>query len=412
MRLHNQALLKAIFTAKGNLASGHTPESKATDGVDIAPFPDGAPAAACISADFELSWAWREWETEARDSMGARGRRNVPHILALLEEFQVPITWATIGHLFLDGCSRSSDGMAHGSMPRPPHNDRWEGDWYRDDPCTDAERDPLWYAPDLIEQILDSSVAHELGTHTFSHIDFSAESSDEALVESEIQESSRAMARFGLTARSLVYPFNKMGHAYLQQLAGLGITAVRHRDGDVRLCYPVQSESGVFKIYESMNLRDPIRYDYRVKAAVFLDHAARRRAVFHLWFHPSDRREVFDNQMRALLEELAERRERRAIWIATMTEIAAYCGARSQTEVSVHRGEGELDIRVESDFDPSRYGTTELTLAVTTPESPSRVLVQEEPEQERQPTAFRFDPSHQRTLLNVDPSVQSVHLSF
>ena len=146
------------------------------------------------------------------------------------------------------------------------------------DPCTHYTHDPLWYAPDLIEQILQNRVRHELGTHSFSHIDFSPSCSNTTLVRRELVESATAMRRFGVTPRSLVYPFNRMGHAYHDVLAEVGITAVRHRDPRIRLSYPERMPSGVYKFYESMNLRRPRHYDYLDKVKILLETAVASRA--------------------------------------------------------------------------------------------------------------------------------------
>src|SRR5207245_8162172 len=100
----------------------------------------------------------------------------------------------------------------------------WRGDWYMHDPCTNYRDDPLWYAPDLIGDILESPIHHEIGTHSFSHIGFSATCSDPILVRRELEESAVAMRRFGITPRSLRYPFNRLGHAYQYLFAELSIT--------------------------------------------------------------------------------------------------------------------------------------------------------------------------------------------
>src|SRR5438477_6735930 len=173
-------------------------------------------------------------------------------------------------------------------MPRPPRNALWSGDWYMHDPCTNYKHDPLWYAPDLIQNILGSSVHHEIGTHSFSHIDFSPACSDPILVRRELEESAIAMQRFGVSPKSLVYPFNRMGHAYHDLLSELSITAVRHRDQRIRLSYPERMPSGVYKFYESMNLRRAKHYDYLDKVKIFMANAMARSAALPLGFHASD----------------------------------------------------------------------------------------------------------------------------
>src|SRR5438309_3913817 len=262
MRLRNRALLKLILGLKGNWSTGIKPGRRVFDGVEIAPLKNDAKTAACISADLELSWAFRRHPEEVARDRGRRSRENIPYLLSIFEDCGFPITWATVGHLFLESCERASRGLAHPDMPRPPRNELWRGDWYMHDPCTNYKKDPCWYAPDVIQSILESPVGHEIGTHSFSHIDFSPSSSDATLVRREIEESAMAMQRFCIRPRSLVYPFNKMGHAYLDLLSEMSITAVRHRDQRVTLSYPERTPSGIYKLYESMNLRTPNHYDY------------------------------------------------------------------------------------------------------------------------------------------------------
>src|SRR5438094_5657593 len=155
MKIRSHVLLKTLFGLKGNLHAGAKPRPRVFDGVAIAPFKNDARAAACISADFELSWAFRHHPAEVARAQGRRERENIPLLLQIFERCAFPITWATVGHLFLERCVRSSHGLAHPEMPRPPRNALWTGDWYVHDPCTDYKQDPLWYAPDLIQNILE-----------------------------------------------------------------------------------------------------------------------------------------------------------------------------------------------------------------------------------------------------------------
>jgi len=129
-----------------------------------------------ISSDFELAWASRYTKSspfplqKAKDNARVE-RENLPKIIALCEQFNIPVTWLTVGHLFLQSCTKI-DGISHPELPRLPHfeNEWWrfEGkDWFEYDPGTDYRKDPLWYCPDLIELILQSKVKHEIGCHTF-----------------------------------------------------------------------------------------------------------------------------------------------------------------------------------------------------------------------------------------------------
>jgi peptidoglycan/xylan/chitin deacetylase (PgdA/CDA1 family) len=373
-----RAILKFIFRARKNFAPGVMPFARSFDGVEITPFRGGARASATISADFEMAWAFRGRSEEERLQRGIMCRRNVPYLVAILEEMGIPITWATVGHLFLERCEHDPSGFAHEDMLRPPKNSRWDGDWYRHDPGTDWQTDPHWYAPDLIQLIRSHKVKHEIGSHSFSHIDFSKNTSTRELVEQELRACIKVMAPYGLHLRSLVYPFNNMGHHYLDLIGGLGLTAVRHRDKKVRLSYPERTSSGVYKLYESMNLRRASHYDYIEKARIFLDEAMHRHAAYHIWFHPSDPTGIFDHEFREIIQYMARLQRQGKLWVVTMNDLAAYCEAREQTTLEVLRNADELKITLQCNYDVKRYGKTVLTLRVTSDSMPSECMLRTE----------------------------------
>ncbi|HLW88603.1 MAG TPA: polysaccharide deacetylase family protein [Terriglobales bacterium] len=343
--------------------------------------------------------------------MGVTERENVPYIIDLLNEFSVPITWATVGHLFLASCACEAE-TAHRTMPRPPFNKRWQGDWYKHDPCTDLKRDPLWYAPDLIEQVMRSKVVHEVGSHSFSHIDFSPQTSDRELVKREIEECLVAMAPLGLKLRSLVYPFNHMGHSYDDLLHQFGIIAVRHRDDRIRLSYPERSASGVYKIYESMNLRSANGYHYPDKAELFIDHAVEQGASYHLWFHPSDPRSVFQREFYEILQIIQRQREAGNVWVATMGDLASYCEARECVRLQSSLERDQRTIQIQSSLNTDKYGTPEVTLVVPAKTRPKRI------QRQIGSTSLEIAPDaawgrkNDALILNLPAVTQTITLSF
>jgi peptidoglycan/xylan/chitin deacetylase (PgdA/CDA1 family) len=379
MRLKNSALLEGLFTLKGDFAPGIAPVRKEFGyGVEAAPFRGGALAACTISADFEMGWGWRSMGVASAEAMGALERRQVPSILSLLDEYSIPITWATVGHLFLESCDRDACGLAHSTMPRPRKTDRsWKDDWYACDPCSNVRESPSWYASDLIAQIAASPVAHELGTHSFSHISFPTEFASDELVARELQECARAMHPFGVKPRSLVFPRNLSEFAYLPELAAAGIVAVRHREKtNVRLSYPERTANGVYKIYESMNLRIARRYDYLQKVKIFVQKAMSRSAVYSLWFHPSDPAEWFNPMLRQILQYLAVERQSGRLWVATLQQLAAYCEVRERISVRVTPSETGMALSLDIPFDAERFGPTDVTLLIPVDRTPVSVIGQ------------------------------------
>jgi peptidoglycan/xylan/chitin deacetylase (PgdA/CDA1 family) len=411
MKIVPKPILRSILSLKGDFAPGVRAPKKVFDGIEIAPFWNACSAAVSISADFELNWAFRGRTAELRDHLGTTERQNVPYILDLLTEFAVPITWATVGHLFLTSCACEGE-YAHRKMPRPPHNARWQGDWYKHDPCTDLRRDPLWYAPDLIEQVMGAKIAHEIGSHSFSHIDFSPQTSDRELVRRELEECLALMAPVGLKLRSLVYPFNNMGHAYHDLLHQFGVIAVRHRDKKIRMSYPERSAAGVYKVYESMNLRTADHYHYRDKAELFITHAVEHGAAYHLWFHPSDPRAVFQKEFSEILEIIQRQREAGNVWTTTMGDLAAYCEAREQISLRSRTEKSKTTLEIQSSLDTGKYGTPDVTLMVPAQIMPKAIRRQmgstvEEPRPES--VCIKRNGT---LIFNVPAVTQTVTLSF
>jgi peptidoglycan/xylan/chitin deacetylase (PgdA/CDA1 family) len=255
-----------------------------------------AKTALIISADLELAWAWRfvKGETDPQSVTSQKAeqtRRNLPGLLKLFDEFNMPVTWATIGHLFLEGCERRNGGP-HAELPRPPHfaNEYWQymsGDWYESDPCTDYRRAPAWYAPDLLETILSAKTKHEIACHTFSHIDCSDGNCPAEVADAELDECQRLAGEWGIRLKSFVFPGNLVGN--LLSLKKHGFTSYRWH-GKYELNVPRRDELGLWQIPGGVLWEKPAHWPVNgwVKAMQkCVDRALKTNAVLHFWFHPS-----------------------------------------------------------------------------------------------------------------------------
>jgi hypothetical protein len=411
IKIEQKQILRSIFTIKKDFSAGITAPKKVFDGIEIAPFWNNCKAAVSISADFELNWAFRSMREEERDQLGISERENVPYILGLLEEFAIPITWATVGHLFLTACTRDN-GLAHRCMPRPPANELWSGDWYKHDPCTNLQTDPLWYAPDLIEQVMHSKVKHEIGSHSFSHIDFSPHTSSYELVKREMEESLSVMTPIGLKLKSLVFPFNHMGHSYHDLLHQFGIIAVRHRDEKIRFSYPERTASGVYKIYETMNLRSARYYNYRDKAELFVDHAIQHGAAYHLWFHPSDPRAVFKSDFYQILQIIQRQRDAKSLWVATMADLVSYCEARECMSIHSESDGSKRKLDICSSLNTYKYGVPEVSLLVPETAMPKRIERRLDTGVENIVPDTVCSLRNDKLLLNLPARTQTIVLTF
>ncbi|AGN01461.1 Polysaccharide deacetylase [Salinarchaeum sp. Harcht-Bsk1] len=111
-----------------------------------------------LSIEIELGWGVHDIDEFAHLSdRGRSERRYLTRLLDLTETLDLPISFDVVGHL----CRVTCDGVHDG-----PH----EPGWFESDPGTDVATNPLFYAPDAIDDVAASAVDHELCTHTYSHV--------------------------------------------------------------------------------------------------------------------------------------------------------------------------------------------------------------------------------------------------
>ena len=249
-----------------------------------------------LSADFELAWAWRY--TKSADNplekalIEARQERiNIPILIKLFEDYKIPVTWATVGHLFLENCNRNQ-GIPHEQLPRLNsfESEYWKyngKDWFEHDPCTDYKAAPEWYCPDLIKQIINSTVKHEIGCHTFSHIDCSDPICPPDVFSAEIKECKKLATEWGLTLSSFVHPAHSIGN--LDTLASEGFTNFR-TDYDNILGYPKRHNNGLWELKQTTEFRyyDNLSIRYQINRYITIfKRAIKYNTVCTVWFHPS-----------------------------------------------------------------------------------------------------------------------------
>ena len=305
-----------------------------------------------LSIDAELGWGFHDEPTPPAERLAA-ARSGWDRLLALLEEYEVPATWAVVGHLFLEDC----DGT-HADLPTPPgwfdherEPDRWERD--------------LRFGPDLVAAVLGSPVAHEVGCHTFSHVEFGDPSVGQDLARAEIAASLSAAGEWDVTLDSAVYPRNNVGHRAV--LAAFGLRCYRGVRPDTRsgavgtlgklaratvtagsppLVEPTVDEFGLVNVPASLYLfgfeglgRDlvtPVWGDPVVRQARRgIDRVARRDGVFHMWLLPNNlvgQRDV--RRLRAVLEYLDRRRADGDVRVRTMRGVADTVHGERQPQVA------------------------------------------------------------------------------
>ncbi|MHC3439901.1 polysaccharide deacetylase family protein [Natrialbaceae archaeon A-gly3] len=287
-----------------------------------------------ISVDAELGWGFHDLESppETRLESGRRGWRT---LLEGFEEFDVPATWAVVGHLMLSSC----DGE-HADHPAP------EG-WFERERTDWSDREDLRFCPDLVRATLKSPVGHELAGHSFSHVLFGDPDTTRELARAELERSLEIADDWGVCFESFVYPRNDVDHRDV--LAETGFSAYRGRSptasgvrevfettvsGESRLVEPTVDEYGLVNVPASTFLfgfEGPARTAVETvwedpMVAVTrrgIDEAATHDGIFHLWVHPNNFvTERDDKRLRAVLAHIDRRREETDLRVETMGEVA------------------------------------------------------------------------------------------
>lgn len=291
-----------------------------------------------ISLDTELIWgSIHSLSSESVSLMkndNKKVRGCIDTLLNLFKKHNIPATWAVVGHLFLDHCE-CEDGIPHKDMPR------FKEDWYSSDPCTDIQRDPLYYGKDIVEDILSNRIEHEIGYHSFSHIVFSECSKEVA--EAEIKEGIKLAKEFGLTLKSFVFPWNKIGHVDVFKENGFKIYRgenlgrydpnqsflIRKFNGgiDKMIAQPAEPEwrDGIWEIPTSILFCDPqIKFSVLPRAKLGLYRAIKSKKVFHVYLHPHDllRYSSLKDDLDMFLGIVSKKRDEGKIEVVTMGELS------------------------------------------------------------------------------------------
>ena len=288
-----------------------------------------------ISLDAELGWGFHDLETPPPHRVES-GRRGWSHLLELVERFDVPATWAVVGHLMLESC----DGE-HSAHPAP------DG-WFARERNEWRTRPDLRFGSDLVREILEADTDHELASHSFSHVLFGDSETTPELARAELERSQEIAAEWGHTLESFVYPRNDVGHR--EELASAGFRTYRGRsptpdgvrglvDSVVRdrslLVQPTIDEHGLVNVPASLFLfgfEGPMRTVAEsiwadpmvVQARRGIDQAATQDGdgVFHMWLHPNNLcTDRDDERLYAILRHLARVREETGLTVETMGDV-------------------------------------------------------------------------------------------
>lgn len=313
-----------------------------------------------ISLDLEL--AWGSFDIGGLPSFYYKllqTRRVVDTLLSLFHEYQVPATWAIVGHLFLDHCE-AVDGVKHPDMPRPTHS--WfKEDWYAYDPASNIETDPLWYGRDIVEKVMVAEPRQDIGSHSFSHVIFGDEGCSPEVAEAEIAKCVALAQEIGIELKSFVFPRSRGGHyqilrkygfscyraprpGWFNAFSGQARRLAKFIDDMLALppsCATVEEQlPGLWGISASAYYRPAngfgtiIPMASRVhKSIKGIDKAMSTKGVFHLCLHPCSlgvKTEPLVGGLQKILQYADEQRQKGKLDLLSMSQLAEHLKASSK----------------------------------------------------------------------------------
>jgi peptidoglycan/xylan/chitin deacetylase (PgdA/CDA1 family) len=292
-----------------------------------------------VSIDAELSWGYHD--LDAPPDRLSDAQEGWDGAIGLLDEYEVPATWAIVGHLISDG-----DDCGHRNHPLG-------SSWF---PCSaDGGRAGDWCAPELVAAVLAAEQEHEIASHTFSHVVMNGDEVTREVAAAEMDASLAAAERFGLELESVVFPRNRVAHRAVLAERGFrcyrGVRPRRYRrnaamrplaklagwagSGNVPPIFtPTVDEYGLVDVPASLYLfsfegaarRVAGLFGYRPIVSIAkrgIDAAVDADGVFHLWFHPHNLLQPDGvERLNAILDYLNRRREETDLRVRTMAQVA------------------------------------------------------------------------------------------
>jgi len=298
-----------------------------------------------LSIEVELAWGFHDRTTSFPHL--SRDRRveteTLEKLLAVCDEREIPVSFDVVGYLLHE---------SYEPLVESPHGP----EWLPVGPDSDRDSDPLFFAPDMVEAIIDRQVEHEVCTHTYTHTPLGEV--PEETVTWEIERARQAHRSFGLPRpRSLVPPRHSLPPAAVVRETGIETVrtpatsrpATRPREflHYLSRSHPVREPERIDEIVETYSSMSPsltapsLQSGQRPPHPAFraiprairervhrrylersLDRAVERDTYAHFWTHLFDAaNDVQWPLVREFLETLADRRDGGDVEFAPMERL-------------------------------------------------------------------------------------------
>ncbi|MCR5256229.1 MAG: polysaccharide deacetylase family protein [Acetatifactor sp.] len=269
-----------------------------------------------VSLDFELFWGMHDCvslEKYEANIIGAR--KAIPDLLELFKRYNVHATWATVGFLFAENIEEINECCP--KMIEQPSYENSKINSYRllNMISQNEKTAPEYYAKSLIK-LISSYDNQEIASHTFSHY-YCCENGQTVRQFREDLKAAQTIARKnGFEIKSLVFPRNQCDDEYIKVLKDFGITSYRGLENNwihhlfrgwllrlfrfIDVYIPISGKKGTKPYYnfDVLNIYGTRMYKPMVLNCRLLEYlkirrikktmkaAAKRKEIFHLWWHP------------------------------------------------------------------------------------------------------------------------------
>ena len=166
-----------------------------------------------ISIDHEFGWGYADQDFTLVEEKRIREEVIiVRRLLLIFEKYNIPVTWAIVGHLIDRGCPWGEDDTPHPEYPRPVHKGE-ERDWFKHHPVKHEYRDTLWYdTENLASMIRASSAGHDIASHSYAHILYDENSTSEEAVKADLKNLGRVHRVHDVPLTSFSFPTRRSSH--------------------------------------------------------------------------------------------------------------------------------------------------------------------------------------------------------
>jgi len=271
------------------------------------------PGTFVISLDFELMWGVRDKRSVAEygDAI-LGGRKAIPEMLDLFQEYGIKATWATVGLLF----ARDRDEMLAHAPSRIPAYENARLSPYeaiRSEIGNNENDDPYHFGRSLVDRIM-AAEGQEIAAHTYSHYYTMEPGQSLDDFDADIAANVSIAREAGISLKSIVFPRNQMTPEHIAICQKHGIT--NWRGNPQSILYRERSGDAAPTLIRGLRLADSLvpldgmhghrltgdgnipasRFFRRTGGAMSnwqlarikaeMTSAARAGRLYHLWWHP------------------------------------------------------------------------------------------------------------------------------